>query len=202
MKLPNDTRTNILDVAQDLVQRQSISGVSFQDLAKRIGIKKGSMYYHFETKDELSVALVDRVANQLQESFVLGESKPARRRLDYFLAIYLKHIEVGAQLCTGGAFVGEWGGLTSPVQAAVKRLFTIQLRGLTAIIEAGSTTGELNLKGREPDTLAHWVLATVQGGLLISRVMGDTQPLRDSVAMVKAYFEIDPDPGAQHPLKT
>lgn len=109
MKTTNDTRTNILDVAQDLVQRQSISGVSFQELAKRIGIKKGSMYYHFETKDDLSVAMLDRVTEQLQQSFRLGESKTARQRLDYYLAIYLKHIEVGAQLCTGGSFVGEWG---------------------------------------------------------------------------------------------
>ena len=75
MKNDERHRTNILDVAQDLVQRQSISGVSFQELAKRIGIKKG-VCTTTETKDDLSVAMLDRVTEQLQQSFRLARAKP------------------------------------------------------------------------------------------------------------------------------
>jgi AcrR family transcriptional regulator len=38
--IAKDTRTAILDAAQDMVQRQSIRGVRFQELAKRTGIKR------------------------------------------------------------------------------------------------------------------------------------------------------------------
>jgi AcrR family transcriptional regulator len=38
--IAKDTRTAILDAAQDMVQRQSIRVVRFQELAKRTGIKK------------------------------------------------------------------------------------------------------------------------------------------------------------------
>lgn len=80
------------------------------------------------------------------------------------------------------------GALTPSVQAAVKRLFTVQLKGLTTLIEAGTTAGEFTPNGRSSLDLAQWILASVQGGLLLSRVMGDIQPLQSAVTMIQDFF--------------
>ena len=105
MKNSQDTRSSILDVAQDMVQRQSISGVSFQELANRIGIKKGSMYYHFATKDELTIAMLDRATADLKASFKRGENKTPTEQIKYFINIYKMYIGPGEKMCPGGTLL-------------------------------------------------------------------------------------------------
>jgi TetR/AcrR family transcriptional repressor of nem operon len=170
MKISNDTRSVILNVAQDMVQRQSISGVSFQELANRIGIKKGSLYYHFESKDDLAVALLARATSEMKESFVRGKAKKPRERLNYFLDIYLHHIIPTEKLCPGGAFAGEWGKVSSPVKAQVNKLMDAQIEGVSEILTEGINSGVFNDHDKTVEVLAQWILACIQGALVTSRI--------------------------------
>jgi TetR/AcrR family transcriptional repressor of nem operon len=188
MKIPNDTRTAILDVAQDMVQRMSISGVSFQELANRVGIKKGSLYYHFESKDDLAVALLERSTSQMKESFVLGLSKGPLERLNYFLNIFLLHIIPAEKLCPGGAFAGEWGKLSSPVKAQVNRLVEAQVQGVSEILIEGIQTGAFNDHGQTVEELAQWIIASVQGALLTSRISESPVMFESTLKIIKEYL--------------
>jgi len=188
MTIPKDTRTAIIDVAQDMVQRQSISGVSFQELANRIGIKKGSLYYHFESKDDLAIALLERAASEMKESFLRGEGKSPTERLRYFLNIYLHHIVPSEKLCPGGAFVGEWGKLSEAVQVQVSRLINAQMVGVQKILADGIASGEFNNHDNGVEELAQWVIACVQGALLTSRVSGNKSSFESTINIITQYF--------------
>ena len=183
-----DTRTAILDAALDMVQRQSISGVSFQELAKRTGIKKGSMYYHFESKDDLSVALLERAATELKESFARGEGKSPTQRLLYYINIYRVHIIPSEMMCPGGAFAGEWGKLSESVQAKVQYLIKMQSQCLQQILAAGIASGEFYDHGQGIEELSQWLVACIQGGLLTSRVAGNQQPFEGAIKVVTQYL--------------
>ena len=45
-----NTREDLLDVAQDLVQKRGLNAVSFQDLSDAVGIRKASVHHHFGNK--------------------------------------------------------------------------------------------------------------------------------------------------------
>lgn len=45
-----DTKTQILDVAQDLIQRLGVNGMSYQDISEVVGIRKASIHTHFPKK--------------------------------------------------------------------------------------------------------------------------------------------------------
>ena len=122
-----------------------ISGVSFQELANRIGIKKGSLYYHFESKDDLAVALLKRATSEMKESFVRGKAKSPLERLNYFLDIYRHQIIPTEKLCPGGAFAGEWDKLSNPVKTQVKRLIDTQVKGVSDILTQGIQSGVFNV---------------------------------------------------------
>jgi Transcriptional regulator len=47
------TKQRILDVAIDLYAQRGFDAVSMQDIADAVGIKKASLYYHFESKDQI-----------------------------------------------------------------------------------------------------------------------------------------------------
>ena len=52
-----ETRTMVLDVAQEFVQTRGFNAFSFRDVAERVGIKTASIHYYFPTKAELCRAL-------------------------------------------------------------------------------------------------------------------------------------------------
>jgi len=188
MKIPNDTRSAILDVAQDMVQRQSISGVSFQELANRIGIKKGSLYYHFESKDDLAVALLERATSEMKESFVRGKAKTPLERLTYFLNIYLHHIIPTEKLCPGGAFAGEWGRLSQPVKSHVNRLIDTQVKGVSEILNDGIQSGVFNDHAKTVEELAQWVVACIQGALVTSRISESRVMFESTLTIITEYL--------------
>ena len=184
MKLNNDTRSQILDAAQDILQRQSISGVSFQDLADRIGIKKGSMYYHFKSKDDLSVAILERAASNMSQSLERGKDKTATEQLNYFIGIFKSFMGQCEKICPGGAFAGVWDKLNEPVQHQANKLISLQIKGMQEIIATGIKNGEFNAHEQDSEALAHWAIATIQGALLICRMTNNPNSFDSSMKVL------------------
>ena len=58
--ISKDTRTNIMDVAPDLIQRRGVNGMSFQDISNAVKIRKASIHHHFASKQDLVEALLVR----------------------------------------------------------------------------------------------------------------------------------------------
>ncbi len=62
-----DTRTRILDASRDLFVEQGYAGTSVRDIADRLGMTKGSLYYHFASKEELLLALMTPLVDALDD---------------------------------------------------------------------------------------------------------------------------------------
>jgi TetR/AcrR family transcriptional repressor of nem operon len=56
----NDTRTKILDVADDLVQRVGLNAMSYKHISDAVGIRKASIHHHFPKKENLVDELLER----------------------------------------------------------------------------------------------------------------------------------------------
>ena len=52
-------RDGVLDIAARLFREQGYGSVSLRKIAEAAGIKAGSIYYHFGSKDEIVVAILD-----------------------------------------------------------------------------------------------------------------------------------------------
>lgn len=60
-----DTRTKILDVAEELIQRVGVNAMSYKHISDAVGIRKASVHHHFPKKDDL----VDELLNRCQASY-------------------------------------------------------------------------------------------------------------------------------------
>lgn len=169
----NPTRKAILDLAEDMLQRQSFANVSFQTLAKGVGIKKGSMYYHFETKEELGEAILDRTIAILKSSFKDLEKEPIVKQLHVYTNWFLKHIGAAERVCQGLNFAASWDAVPSPLKDRVKKLYIEHEKGLAKIIRTGQELGEFPLDEKSPEEIAHLAFCMLQGGLISARVIGD-----------------------------
>ncbi len=69
---PEMTRSSILDAAQECLARDGAEGVSVSGVAKVAGVNRGTAYQHFQSKESLIQATLDRVSRQLCET-VFGD---------------------------------------------------------------------------------------------------------------------------------
>ena len=65
-----ETRQRILDVARRLVVERGYAGTSVRDIAEQLTMTKGSLYYHFASKDDLLFALITPLVEAL-DAFVV-----------------------------------------------------------------------------------------------------------------------------------
>src|SRR5215475_4756475 len=63
-----DTRERVLLVALSLFAERGYRGTSLRDIAKRIGIKAPSLLHHFPSKQQLYLAVLDRIFNGMEDA--------------------------------------------------------------------------------------------------------------------------------------
>lgn len=62
------TQQQILDEALDLFIKQGYGKTSLSDISKQIGITKPAIYYYYESKNELVLAVLTRFLDQVEQS--------------------------------------------------------------------------------------------------------------------------------------
>ena len=61
-------RDGVLDIAARLFREQGYGSVSLRKIAETAGIKAGSIYYHFGSRDEIVVAVLDKGIQVVHDS--------------------------------------------------------------------------------------------------------------------------------------
>src|SRR3954464_1394603 len=105
----NDTRTVILDAAQELLQTRGFNAFSIKDLAERVEIRTSSVHYHFPTKTDLCRALISR--HRKRVAAVLAgideQVTDPRKKLERFAAVFRSTIESGNRMCPFGMLAAD-----------------------------------------------------------------------------------------------
>ena len=84
VKDAKERRNEILDVAERLFCEKGFDNASTNDILTEIGIARGTLYYHFKSKEDILDAMLERPTNQMVEkagSIALDESIPVLERL-------------------------------------------------------------------------------------------------------------------------
>lgn len=84
VKEAEDRKNEILDVAERLFGTKGFDSTSTSDILNEIGIARGTLYYHFKSKEEILDAMISRVMNRLvkrAEAIAAQKSVPVLQRL-------------------------------------------------------------------------------------------------------------------------
>src|SRR5882672_12243087 len=104
-KAPNprsDTGEQILDLAEALIQTRGYSAFSYQDISDALGIRKASIHYHFPSKTDLGIAVVDRYVERFGTALtaIAGETaNSSMAMLDHYVAPYLEFGATSDKVC-------------------------------------------------------------------------------------------------------
>ncbi len=169
LELPTSKR--ILKEAQDLIQRRGFFGLSLQDLADRIQIRKPSLYAHYDSKEALAVALLqDYLEGFRTWSEGLGGLSP-ESRIKAFLGIYDEYV-VDGKVCPHAALALDGPLLPSSIQDAYRSLREAQVVWIGQVIREGVESGQFR-NDLEYSAQAERLIQQMVGAQLGFRVTGD-----------------------------
>lgn len=65
VKEAEERKNEILDVAERLFGTKGFDNTSTNDILNEIGIARGTLYYHFKSKEDILDAMIERMSRQL-----------------------------------------------------------------------------------------------------------------------------------------
>lgn len=65
VKDADERRNEILDAAEELFAQKGFDGTSTNDILEKVGIARGTLYYHFKSKEDIMDALIERYSARL-----------------------------------------------------------------------------------------------------------------------------------------
>jgi AcrR family transcriptional regulator len=77
------TIEQIVDTAKRILAQDGLGGLTMRRLAQKLGVQPGATYYHVANKQDLLVAVAERILNQAQ----ISTADPARAALDIRVAL-------------------------------------------------------------------------------------------------------------------
>nr|MCR5272795.1 TetR/AcrR family transcriptional regulator [Lachnospiraceae bacterium] len=60
-----ERRNEILDAAEELFVTKGYDKTSTNDILDRVGIARGTLYYHFKSKEDILNAMIERINDSL-----------------------------------------------------------------------------------------------------------------------------------------
>lgn len=178
MRKGERTRLAIVEGAARVFSLRGYYGASMADLTREVGLEKGGLYNHFESKEALAVEAFDHsvglVRDRIRELFA-REKSPYRRLLG-LVGVYRSLID--DPVLPGGCPIlntAVEADDTNPVlRERAQRAMTEWLDLIVGLTERGVQAGEMRPVD-DPARLATVFAATVEGAVMLSKLFGDPQ---------------------------
>jgi AcrR family transcriptional regulator len=187
-----DTREQIMDRAAALLMQHGYKGFSYRDIATHLGVKNAAVHYHFPSKSDLALALVEQYNDILREQTgeFMASGGPALSQLEGLFAFTARQFGRGQCICPVGAFSVDYEELPEPVREATERFMKDSAIWMTQVLEVGRQQGEFGFEG-DARPKAQFILSSLQGARQIARIRGP-QVLEVVFAEIRALLDIEP----------
>lgn len=175
-------KETVLQTAASLFLTQGYQLTSMDDIVNISNVSKTNIYYHYKNKEELLIAIVDRLIDRYdrQISLVLSQDELSiPDRLDRMLRLFAEQPEQQDILggCPFLTLYTQTAHATEEVAEKIKAFFDRQLIGLERLLEFGKRSGELSLN--MPAATAALIVTSVEGALFVAKACGRPKLLEE-----------------------
>ncbi len=192
MPKPTGTRDRLIESARYLFWERGFAGTTMADLLSHAGVNSGSFYHFFESKEALLRAVLETYLVALRPMVVdpaYAQTKEPAARIFAILAGYRERI-LQTQ-CKYGCPLGRLALEIDPENRPAHELIAKNFRGwIGAVRECIEQIKDGLPKGTDPEALATYVLAVMEGGVMLSRSYASVEPFDRSVAQLREHFRL------------
>ena len=195
-----DTREKLLEAAECLLLADGYPRTSVDAVCEKAGTTKGSLYYHFKTKEDLAIAVLERWL--MRNGGILSEG-PHTSAADPIEAalLYIDHVaDSTARLWASGCLVGslsmDLAASSDRMQHCVETMF----KGFVAQHAELFAPLLANRPGPDtpsPDDFAEMFLSLIEGAIVVGKSYRDPLPLVRAIRTFGLYAKQFANPAAQ-----
>jgi AcrR family transcriptional regulator len=179
------TRARIVEAAAALIHDRGVAGTTLEDVKTAAEVSGSQMYHYFPDKNELVQAVIDYQAATIvtHQRHALSGANGVEAWRKFVISAARRTKAKGG--CPLGSLVGQLAESDPEARALIAAGFD---QWATAIADGLRT---LQAEGRlasdiDPDDLATTLLATLEGGLVLSQALGSSRPFETAVDTVLA----------------
>ena len=141
-----DTKTALLNSAENAARRFGFDGFSYADLADDVGIRKASIHHHFPTKANLSVALMERYHENFQDlcAEIDASCDTGGAQLSELVRQYKEGSDDGKRICLCASFSASRDSLAPEVVDKISSFRAMVIGWMTRAFEKGGKDGTIS----------------------------------------------------------
>jgi TetR/AcrR family transcriptional repressor of nem operon len=176
------SRQRIVQRAAELFAERGIAGTSVDEVLAAAGAGKGQFYHYFRGRDDLAAAAVGYRCEQVVAGLSQAlDSVSSLAGLEEALSGLVAGFErLGMPGCPIGTLSAEVAGRNEDARLRVAAGFDAWERLLAGALERMRQQGELRADS-QPAVLATGLLASIEGGMVLSQARKDMESLRVAV---------------------
>ena len=177
-----DTRKLILDTGEELLLTRSFSAFSYSNIAGALGVKNAAIHYHFPSKTDLGVAIIQRYRRRFKRWTEQQEMLSADpwQKMEWYFDLTVRYYDQNQRICPTGVLSAEFLVLPEEMQVETRLFVEDLLAWCTRILEEGQQQGYFIFAGVAREKAVN-IMAALQGGLQLTRVLASAQ-LLDNIA--------------------
>ena len=141
-----DTKTALLNSAENAARRLGFDGFSYADLAEDVGIRKASIHHHFPSKANLALAVMQRyhmnfqtICTEIDASFDTGGAQLAE-----LIRQYRMGSDDGKRICLCASFSASRDSLPPEVVDKINQFRAMVIGWMTNAFEKGRADGSIS----------------------------------------------------------
>ena len=191
MRKGEETRQEIIRKAAPIFNQKGYDGAALSDLMRVTGLKKGGIYRHFDSKQELAGEAFDHAWKIAVETRFEG-TEEIRNTVDRLKQIVRNFRDRRAGLVPGGcpllntAIDSDDGN--PRLRAKARQALTSWLDRLQLIAEEGKQRSEIR-SDVDSAKLATLIASTLEGSLMVSRLQRKEEPLDLACRHLEEHLE-------------
>lgn len=185
------TKQYILEKASIILNEKGISGTTVDDVLEAADVARGCLYNHFKNKDTLCIETAEYLLtlNDQKNAEFINQKKTAKGKIHAYLKFNSDPLNTVIQ---GGCpilnLAAEADDNNPVIKEKVKRTMIGAQKFFAGILNEGIRDGEFK-DTLNSDEYAYKLFSSVQGGILISRVMGTIQPMQSIIKSLKSELK-------------
>lgn len=199
-----NTRERLMDIAEASILEKGFGATSIEEIVAEVGISKNGFFYHFRDKNELARALLQRYLDT--EEVILDDVFGRARELhDDPLHSFLIGLKLFSEMmadlpnghpgCLVATFCYSERMFDRDVRELNRQAVLIWrarfLKMLEEIAAAYPPRDRVDLRA-----LADMISNTVEGGIVMSKAVGQPLILAEQIMLLRSYIRLLFDPAA------
>ena len=190
---PSPVKEQILEVATRLMAVQGYHRTPLDEVLRESGAGKGNFYHYFRSKEDLGYAILDRLFDRFEARTlapIFGDhARDPLAQVEAFLEEVLATQR--ARNCIGGCPIGNLATELADAHEGFRQRLASGFEQWRQYLAAALTRAralDLLAPDVDPEALARFLVAAIEGAILLGKVQRDIRVMEHCVAELRRHL--------------